>query len=385
MFIYKIKNCKIKNLKLKRKAFTLLELLIVIGITAVLSAVGVGFYVNQQKTKILDNTAQEIANYLRYAQQKSIAQEQGLQWGVHFDNPTSGSDFYALYTGTTYSSPIETKYLPAGIEFQTPTSGNSVNVSFNKLTGLNSSGAEQEIIIRLTSNQVARVIRTMSNGLVVVSEGEKGYWKFDEGSGTTAYDSTIYKNNGILTCIGTGCSNPTWQSSSNCISGNCLSFTGTTGSSGPGSYVQVANVPSITAGTFEAWVYPTAVSNDQMFLGNQSATANYFRILSSKPFISFNIGGTQKTLSGSTVLQNNKWYHLVATYDGSIIKLYVNGVQEPTTLSYSGTLTFPTSTINIGIWITSDIRPFNGLIDQVRIYNRALSPAEIQQHYNSRS
>jgi len=166
MFIYKIKNCKIKNLKLKRKAFTLLELLLVVGITAVLSAVGVGFYVNQQRVKILDNTAQEIANYLRYAQQKSVSQEQGLQWGVHFDNPTSGSDFYALYTGTTYSSPLETKYLPTGIIFATPATGNSVNVSFNKLTGTNYSGTSQSIVIQSTSSNATKTISVSSQGLI---------------------------------------------------------------------------------------------------------------------------------------------------------------------------------------------------------------------------
>jgi len=179
----------------------LLELLIVIGITATISTLGVSIYVNQQKAHLLETTAQEITNYLRYAQQKSVSQEQGLQWGVHFENPASGSDFYALYTGTTYSSPRETKYLPAGIEFQTPSSSNSVNISFTKLAGLNYSGVEQELIIELTSNQIARVIRATANGLITSGEGEKGYWKFDEGSGTTASDSTIYKNNGTYIIV----------------------------------------------------------------------------------------------------------------------------------------------------------------------------------------
>ena len=379
MFIYKIKNYKIKNLKLKRKAFTLLELLLVIGITAVLSAVGVGFYVNQQKTKILDNTAQEIANYLRYAQQKSIAQEQGQQWGVHFENPTSGNGFYALYTGTTYSSPIETKYLPAGIEFQTPASGNSVNVSFNKLTGLNYSGAEQEIIIRLTSNQVARVIRTMSNGLVVVSEGEKGYWKFDEGSGTTAYDSTIYKNNGTLV------NGPTWQSPSNCVSGSCLSFDGSS------NYVEVPHSASLmpSAVSAEAWIYPRSYAVTWARIlekGGNQVGGGYG--------LEFNPGGnetqrfciwngtTPQYIDSTTILDLNKWWYIVGTFDGTTMKLYINGKLEA---SGSATMTSNTWDLFIGRAAGSASNYFNGFIDQVRIYNRALSPAEILQHYNSRS
>ncbi|MGC8851941.1 MAG: pilus assembly FimT family protein, partial [Minisyncoccia bacterium] len=116
---YKIYNT-CPHSQARYKAFTLMELLITIAITSVLAVGGVGFYVSHQKVKILENTAQGIANYLRYAQQKSVSQEQGLQWGVHFENPTSGSDFYALYTGITYTSPVETKYLPTGIIFTTP-------------------------------------------------------------------------------------------------------------------------------------------------------------------------------------------------------------------------------------------------------------------------
>jgi len=155
---------KIQNTRYK--AFTLVELLIVLGITAILSIVGFGFYANQQKTKILESTAQEIANYLRYAQQKSVSQEQGFQWGVHFDNPTSGQDSYALYTGTTYSSPIETKYLPTGIIFTTPATGNSVNVSFNKLTGTNYSGTSQSLVIQSTSSSATKTISVSSQGLI---------------------------------------------------------------------------------------------------------------------------------------------------------------------------------------------------------------------------
>ncbi|MFA5392117.1 MAG: type II secretion system protein [Candidatus Paceibacterota bacterium] len=148
-----------------KKGFTMIELLIVIGITAVLSVVSVGFYANQQKAKLLESTAQEIASYLKYTQQKSVSQEQGLQWGIHFDNPTSGSDFYALYTGTTYSSAVETKYLPAGITFQTPTPGSSTDASYEKLTGLLYGGSYQQIILVNTSGLTKNIL-TCQQGLI---------------------------------------------------------------------------------------------------------------------------------------------------------------------------------------------------------------------------
>jgi len=165
---YKLQNTRYNFFRKAKKGFTMLELLIVIGITATLSVVSVGFYINQQKAKLLELTAQEIASYLKYTQQKSVSQEQGLQWGVHFDNPTSGSDFYALYTGTTYSSPIETKYLPAGIIFTTPATGNSANISFNKLTGTNYSGTSQSLVIQSTSNSATTTISVFSQGLITI-------------------------------------------------------------------------------------------------------------------------------------------------------------------------------------------------------------------------
>jgi len=111
---------QISRFKFKDKGFTLLEVLIVAGITAVLAGVGISSYINQQRAKLLDTSVQEVVGYLHYAQQKSMAQEGGNQWGVHFENPVSGNDFYALYTGTSYTSPEETRYLPNGITFSTP-------------------------------------------------------------------------------------------------------------------------------------------------------------------------------------------------------------------------------------------------------------------------
>lgn len=148
--------------KKKKGAFTLIELVIVIGIVATLSVVGAGFYATQHKAKTLETTAREIASYLKYAQQKSMAQEQGLQWGVHFENPVSGNDFYALYKGVTYTTPIETRYLPGGITFQTPTAGNSIDVPFNKLTGFSNT---RSITIQNTNN-ATKTISIFQQGLI---------------------------------------------------------------------------------------------------------------------------------------------------------------------------------------------------------------------------
>jgi len=148
-----------------KKGFTLLELLIVVAITTILAGVGISSYINQQKDKSLDFIAQEIVGYLRYAQQKSIAQEGNNQWGVHFENPISGDDFYALYTGATYTSSEETHYLPTSINFQTPSSGNSIDMSYEKLIGSLSDDSDKQIILQNTGGSIKNVL-TCQQGLI---------------------------------------------------------------------------------------------------------------------------------------------------------------------------------------------------------------------------
>src|SRR5680860_90446 len=148
-----------------KKGFTLLELLIVVAITTILAGVGISSYINQQKDKSLDFIAQEIVGYLRYAQQKSIAQEGNNQWGVHFENPISGDDFYALYTGAIYTSSEETHYLPTSINFQIPSSGNSIDMSYEKLIGSLSDDSNQQIILQNTGGSIKNVL-TCQQGLI---------------------------------------------------------------------------------------------------------------------------------------------------------------------------------------------------------------------------
>lgn len=146
-----------------------MELLIVIGITIVLASVGISTYINQQRAKLLDMAAQEVVGYLRYAQQKSMVQEsgnRGNQWGIRFKNSADEDDFYALYTGATYISPEETRYLPKGIEYETPTAGNFIDVSFSKLTGTNATSTTQSIIIKSTVTNSTSTISISSQGLI---------------------------------------------------------------------------------------------------------------------------------------------------------------------------------------------------------------------------
>jgi prepilin-type N-terminal cleavage/methylation domain-containing protein len=131
----------------RTKGFTLLEMMIVFGIIAVLGLVaGLNLFGTKGGATLTDTT-QSIATVLRQAQSDSMAQENSSQWGVHFDNTTSTSPFYALFyssNGTYASSVISSRYLlPAGICFTTSSvpAGSSTDVVFSSLSGApNSSG-----------------------------------------------------------------------------------------------------------------------------------------------------------------------------------------------------------------------------------------------------
>jgi len=137
--------------------------------------------------------------------------------------------------------------------------------------------------------------------------------------------------------------------------------------------------------TVEGWVYIKSHQYWQRLLdfGN-GETDNNFLIASSqstsgKPAIHIYIGTTAYEANSETVLNLNQWYYLVGVVDGQKVKLYINGVLDTEVACPSGlnTLTRVNSWIGRSNWAVDAY--FNGIIDEVRIWNRALSAEEIKQ------
>lgn len=99
-----------------------------------------------------------------------------------------------------------------------------------------------------------------------------------------------------------------------------------------------------------------------------------------KAFVTLNGGFAWVT--ASTSINNGSWHQVAGTYDGSEVRIYVDGKLE-NNVPYSSPLDYsPNPNFVIGKWDQGG-REFKGLIDEVRIYNRVLSEAEIQQLYES--
>jgi len=208
----------------------------------------------------------------------------------------------------------------------------------------------------------------------VVSIGVGGLvaaYGFEEGSGTTVDDSSGNGNNGTV-------SGATWTT--NGRFGSALSF-------GAGALVTVSNSPSIdltTGMTLEAWVYPTSLNGSWMNVifksnGNPGSQNPSYVLQGSTPTgltPSLFISSAPSNLATPSALPVNAWSHLAATYDGTTMTLYVNGAPLASQ-SASGAMTVSTDALTIGGNAFSG-QNWVGLIDEIRIYNRALTQSEIQ-------
>ena len=164
--------------------------------------------------------------------------------------------------------------------------------------------------------------------------------------------------------------------------GSALSFNG---SSSLVTVPESASLDLKTALTLEAWVKPTAAANGFqaiVFKEMPSDTAYYlYRSgYSAAPLGGVYIGSEQ-TVTATNGLTLNSWNHLAVTYNGTVEQLYVNG-SLVASRSQSGTVQTSSGVLHIGgdsLWGEY----FLGFIDEIRIYNRALSATEIQTDMNT--
>ena len=161
-------NCRQKRPVLNMVwGFTLIELVISIGILAILAGIGFISIINYKQRQALSSATQEIVTVLRNAQDRSISQESGNRWGVYFENPLSGSAFYDLFQGLNYATNtiVSRNVLPSGIQFDTPASGSSSTIIFSPVTGLPNSQTTIKISL-LNSSTNSSTIIVSANGKI---------------------------------------------------------------------------------------------------------------------------------------------------------------------------------------------------------------------------
>ncbi len=150
-----------------RSGFTLVELLISITIMVILAGVSFINVVNYKNRQEITSNVQEIVTVLRSAQDRSLSQEGGSRWGIHFENPAEAMDFYELFRGISYSSGIvvSRSVLSSDIQFDSPAAGSSSTVIFSPITGLPDAVINIKISL-MGSPSVSSTITVSSNGKI---------------------------------------------------------------------------------------------------------------------------------------------------------------------------------------------------------------------------
>ncbi|MGX5684918.1 endo-beta-N-acetylglucosaminidase H [Chryseobacterium cucumeris] len=176
-------------------------------------------------------------------------------------------------------------------------------------------------------------------------------------------------------------------------------FTSTSGTTPTGSYALSldGSTESGAAGSmnlsgsalsFEGWIKPSSFKSASPYIssimGTEVSDSNsaFLRLgdaslANNKLQFVVSINNVQQKLASATALNANTWYHVAATYDGSNMKIYINGVLDATK-AQTGSVN-STGAFNVG-YLYNTSRNFNGKIDEVRVWKRALSQTEISQN-----
>ena len=400
----------------KNNAFTLIELLIVIGVLAILATVSI-LVINPAQMIAQSRDARRLTELKGLNSALSLAEINNLSLGV-------GNTVYVSLPGPSNCSGLGLPDLPVGWFYACSTSANYKKVDGSGWIpvnfGLISSGSPFSVLpvdpvnavaagnyytyVTGGSYELTAVLESDKQSVKAVNDGDAypgvfslrsspapltpgirdrglvGYWKLDEASGAVASDSSGKNNNGnVIGAI-------TWRSGSECVNQNCAETA--TGGSITIPYNSSLNLT--TNVTYAHWIkIKTAIpaSSWPYSLGNDSHRYISFRSAANGTSWIFEYGrnnptcnGSSYTNTGSLAIGANTWRYIATTYDGSSIKTYLDGVLASNTNFSLGFCNNPSVSYNIAQGSAS---PGVYLVDEARIYSRALSAAEIAAIYNA--
>ncbi len=202
----------------------------------------------------------------------------------------------------------------------------------------------------------------------------KGYWKIDDMSGQTALDNSPYGRSGTLLNM----DDDDWVGGK---VGGALSFDGVD------DYVQIEGWKGILGAasrTVCAWIKTTATgSANIVYWGDTGASNDWLLFAKGDMDGKLALTTNEGYVVGTSNVCDGEWHHVAAvlendgTPDAAEVRLYVDGVEDAITLSQSAGVDTPVgSDVLIG---SNGVQYFEGLIDEVRIYDRALSGAEVAE------
>lgn len=229
----------------------------------------------------------------------------------------------------------------------------------------------RKIAVPLALVALATIVPTAS-----ANTGPVGQWRLSDGAGSVAADSSGYGDNGAI--LG----GASWTSGPD---GAALSF-------GGGGSVRISDAPQLEPSSMvsvAAWVARLGSPGEYKYVlakgGNGCIAASYGLYSSASGGLEFYVSRGQGTTyarspdAGSGVW-DGRWHLVVGTFDGTTIRLYLDGAEVGVGTEYPGPIEYSLSGANdlfIGAYPSCRNRDFDATISDVRLWNRALSAAEV--------
>jgi len=370
-------------------SFTLIELLVVVAIIGLLSTLSM-IGLNTQRAKARDaSRAQQIKGLSSAIELYYLTNNQYPLWsaGGCVNNPGSllsvlvpsflnalprdpkNSDYCYIYKSDTYGQNYRlAAYMESNTDLATK-DGGTLNSYY-------------ELYSDSSYAQIANASNIISSWSLSGDSSLVGYWKFDEDSGTSAADSSGYGNTGTLSCSGSGCTNPVWQSSSNCIHERCIYFA----HSGTGETVQVADADSLDLNgdmTMEFWLYENRSEGLDGYVYRKVYSSKFYIGPTGTVYSYWNLNNSEYSIAKEDGSVRGSWHHFVSTLKNTTgtaswqNRLYRDGIYSASQTNTNAAL--PTVAQNQNLFLGGRLNELGyiGYMDEVRSYSRALSACEI--------
>ncbi len=274
--------------------------------------------------------------------------------------------------GTSFSSDSDDGFWELGdvLEINSTLSwGMSINsgdfIETTLVHGLSSSVVRSGVLQAGTASS-----DTPDTPVVVTAQYNGSWWKFNENSGGVAYDS-LGDADGLL-------NGPVWVDG---VEGSGLQF------DGEDDYVLVSSTQNLTGMeelTLESWLKFSDFGHSDLIMKNSQYGLRLTQSGSTyKPGAFVYLDGGYRSVNvdwSDRINEVGKWYYFVLTYDGSNLCLYIDGELKKSS-SVSGSVLERSGDVVLGGWSTST-HVVEGVVDEVRILDRALTASEIEQRYD---
>ena len=371
----------------KKKGFTLLEILLVVGIIAILAGIVI-IAINPGKQLATVRNTQRLSDLKQvynamtqfyidkgfYPASTTLSTTTLLEvcnTGSVSNTSTSTTGVNCATAGLTNLSELVPVYLTA---IPVDPSGASSTLSFIPTAYANTNGTGYKVGRTLTNQlnlyaPLAELSSKVAIGNWIPISGLVAHYLMNDTDGITTIDSK-----GGYTGTGTYTSNPLGKINT------ALSFNGSS------NYVDVGlHNMGVTNMSLSVWVKTSSSNNMIVFGGADEGVAQFSVNLlggGKAEFYSYNSG---VRIVGATTIKDGSWHHLVYGYnkDTQVMKIYVDGVEDAS--GNGGIMDFSTWYWRIGVSGATHSNKFTGSIDDIRVYNKVLSPNEISQIYNSGS